>query len=639
MSSSTDENLSDGDNATGLNSIPTIDVVGADDDEDAPSPHSVAQDSENDRQCQHSQALHGAGAFEARETGHSGGERDAGSRGVPQILTDDATPPASVGASPTSPTHPQPQSILLDVPSTRARSGSGSGNSVSFSLQSRSPSPSPSRPDDASYLTTPPSPTLSTQSTPSSVGPFATSLALRDNRPDAHNNGLNSLQLLSPDSPTHGHMRKGSAATFTSTLAGTEGEPGSPSSPTGQLGVHHSLDGYPNSHQSHSRRTSITIAAPATPFADDDDASPTKVKKLSSDDAKDAENGTTKISLSDEDDTMMDTGPFPREFTPLTLAKLVDPKSIPSLEALGGIEGVLKGLGTDPKRGLCGLSTSSPDGTPPSSTFTASFAERQRVYGHNLLPTRRSKTLLALMWIAMKDKVLILLSIAAVISFALGMFQDFGTPRETFSCGNGETCTEPPVDWIEGVAIMVAVAIVVIVGSLNDWQKEKQFKALNEKKEDRTVKVIRDGNEKVINTKVRYFFFAPCALAPNISFQELVVGDVALLEPGEIVPADGVFLQGHNVRCDESGITGESDGIKKLSYADCIAQEAAGHLSSHTDCFVISGSKVLEGVGSYVVIAVGTKSFNGRIMMGLFLLMPSLDISLICSFHSFTYGQ
>ena len=49
---------------------------------------------------------------------------------------------------------------------------------------------------------------------------------------------------------------------------------------------------------------------------------------------------------------------------------------------------------------------------------------------------------------------------------------------------------------------MVAIVIVVVVGSVNDWQKEKQFKALNEKKEDRTVKVIRDGAEKVINTKV-----------------------------------------------------------------------------------------------------------------------------------------
>jgi Ca2+-transporting ATPase len=96
-----------------------------------------------------------------------------------------------------------------------------------------------------------------------------------------------------------------------------------------------------------------------------------------------------------------------------------------------------------------------------------------------------------------------------------------------------------------------------------------------------------------------------------------VVGDIALLEPGEIVPCDGIFLSGHNVKCDESGATGESDAIKKLTYDECIAyRKDHGEEQAHTDCFVVSGSKVLEGVGSYVVVAVGTKSFNGRIMMG-----------------------
>jgi Ca2+-transporting ATPase len=103
-----------------------------------------------------------------------------------------------------------------------------------------------------------------------------------------------------------------------------------------------------------------------------------------------------------------------------------------------------------------------------------------------------------------------------VISLALGLFQDFGTPRKD---------GEPPVDWVEGVAIMIAVAIVVsgsallsildvtivvaqvIVGSLNDWQKERQFKTLNERKEERGVKVIRDGVEKVIDVKVRLLLF------------------------------------------------------------------------------------------------------------------------------------
>lgn len=157
------------------------------------------------------------------------------------------------------------------------------------------------------------------------------------------------------------------------------------------------------------------------------------------------------------------------------------------------------------------------------------------------------------------------------------------------------------MEWIEGVAILVAVLIVVLVGSLNDWQKEKQFKKLSDKRDDRTVKVIRDGNEQIINTR------------------ELLVGDVALLEPGEVVPVDGIFLEGHSVRCDESGATGESDAIKKSTYAECLheQQNLEPGRRAKLDCFMISGAKVLEGAGKYVVIAVGTHSFNGRIMMSM----------------------
>jgi Ca2+-transporting ATPase len=102
-----------------------------------------------------------------------------------------------------------------------------------------------------------------------------------------------------------------------------------------------------------------------------------------------------------------------------------------------------------------------------------------------------------------------------------------------------------------------------------------------------------------------------------INVKEIVVGDIALLEPGEIIPVDGVFLRGHGVRCDESGATGESDAIKKFSYDECLAErdELKPGQKAKKDCFLISGAKVLEGVGEYVVIAVGTKSFHGRIMM------------------------
>lgn len=120
---------------------------------------------------------------------------------------------------------------------------------------------------------------------------------------------------------------------------------------------------------------------------------------------------------------------------------------------------------------------------------------------------------------------------------------------------------------------MVAIFIVVTVGSLNDWQKELQFKKLNAKKEDRSVKCIRGGVEQLM------------------SVHDVVVGDVLILEPGEIVPVDGLFLEGHNVKCDESSATGESDAIRKLSQAE-LAQPGA---SKKADSFIISGSKVLEG--------------------------------------------
>ena len=113
-----------------------------------------------------------------------------------------------------------------------------------------------------------------------------------------------------------------------------------------------------------------------------------------------------------------------------------------------------------------------------------------------------------------------------------------------------------------------------------------------------------------------------------IGLQDVVVDDIALLAPGEIIPCDGIFLSGHNVTCDEAATTGETAIVKKALFSRCIALKQA-HLQrvvdvinygstpkdtsgQHTDCFIVSGSKVLEGVGRYVVVAVGTKS---QIMM------------------------
>ena len=134
-----------------------------------------------------------------------------------------------------------------------------------------------------------------------------------------------------------------------------------------------------------------------------------------------------------------------------------------------------------------------------------------------------------------------------------------------------------------------------MVGSLNDYQKELQFRKLNAQKEARNVKCIRDGQERLM------------------SIYDIVVGDVLRLEPGEVVPVDGVFIGGHNVKCDESSATGESDLIKKSTVEECLAQKKGGKM----DPFLLSGSKVDEGSGTYICTSVGMRSFEGKIRMGL----------------------
>ncbi|WFD07628.1 P-type Ca(2+) transporter [Malassezia vespertilionis] len=287
----------------------------------------------------------------------------------------------------------------------------------------------------------------------------------------------------------------------------------------------------------------------------------------------------------------MDPAPF--LFSSSELCSLIDPEDIDRLHNMGGTAGLMKGLETDPNMGLC---TDKCEGTM--------LDERRRVYGSNNLPQRKSKSLPMLMWLALQDKVLILLIVAAIVSLALGLYQDIPRPKERIPCLNPppgfDDCQKPSVDWVEGVAIMVAVVIVDLVGSLNDWQKERQFRALDAKKDTRDVSVLRNGNKTLID------------------IHDVLVGDIIYVEPGDMVDFDGVVLKGYNVKCDESSVTGESDMIAKVSYDDYMEDLASQEASTkHKSCFMISGSKVNEGIGEYVVTAVGPLTFYGKLMLSL----------------------
>jgi len=78
--------------------------------------------------------------------------------------------------------------------------------------------------------------------------------------------------------------------------------------------------------------------------------------------------------------------------------------------------------------------------------------------------------------------------------------------------------------------------------------------------------------------------------------------------------------EGHNIRADESAATGESDALKKVPVEYALSCTEPGAKFSHKyDPFILSGSKVLEGVGKYAVTAVGKNSYHGRTMMCTFL--------------------
>ncbi|KAF9093908.1 hypothetical protein BGX23_002745 [Mortierella sp. AD031] len=243
---------------------------------------------------------------------------------------------------------------------------------------------------------------------------------------------------------------------------------------------------------------------------------------------------------------------------------------------LGGIEQICKALKVDPKVGLQSDETfGSSSSSYGKSLDQPKFAARSQAFGRNVLPTVESASFFTLVKQAYDDRTLILLSIAAFVSLGVSIYEDYGPHHDP---------DEPRVGWIEGVAILAAVAAVVFTNAINDYQKERQFRKLNAKKDDRCVKLLRDGREQEINVK------------------EVQVGDVLLMEPGDLLAVDGIILKSHNITCDESSATGESDAMKK---------------DTTERCYVISGSKVLDGSGSMLVTAVGTNSFFGKTMMAM----------------------
>ncbi|XP_061488227.1 plasma membrane calcium-transporting ATPase 4 isoform X4 [Rhineura floridana] len=238
-------------------------------------------------------------------------------------------------------------------------------------------------------------------------------------------------------------------------------------------------------------------------------------------------------------------------------------------DTYGGVHNICKRLKTSPVEGL--------SGNP------ADLEKRRQAFGQNFIPPKKAKTFLQLVWEALQDVTLIILEIAAIISLCLSFYRPPGGDSEL--CGQAvagaEDEGEAQAGWIEGAAILFSVIIVVLVTAFNDWSKEKQFRGLQSRiEQEQKFTVIRKG--QVI----------------QIPVAEIVVGDIAQIKYGDLLPADGILIQGNDLKIDESSLTGESDQVKK---------------SLDKDPMLLSGTHVMEGSGRMVVTAVGINSQTGII--------------------------
>uniref|UniRef100_A0A674GMZ2 Calcium-transporting ATPase n=1 Tax=Taeniopygia guttata TaxID=59729 RepID=A0A674GMZ2_TAEGU len=252
------------------------------------------------------------------------------------------------------------------------------------------------------------------------------------------------------------------------------------------------------------------------------------------------------------------------------LMELRGPEALLRLQRdLGGVPGLCRRLRTSPTDGLS-------EGPPE-------LERRRRVFGRNWIPPRRPKSFAALVWEALQDVTLVILEVAALVSLGLSFYAPPSAADEACgqASGGAEDEGEAAAGWIEGAAILLSVACVVLVTASNDWSKERQFRGLQSRlQREQRAAVLRGGR------------------LAQLPVADLVVGDVVQVKYGDLLPADGVLIQGNDLKIDESALTGESDHVRK---------------APDKDPLLLSGTHVMEGSGRMVVTAVGVNSQSGII--------------------------
>ena len=210
---------------------------------------------------------------------------------------------------------------------------------------------------------------------------------------------------------------------------------------------------------------------------------------------------------------------------------------------------VLSGLETDGDRGL---------------TSTESVS-RLELFGPNKIPEQQTTTAWERLWEQINSMIIYILIVGAAISFAF----------------------DHPIDGI------VIIGVVVINVGLGYYMESQAVGATNALKNmmSAAALAIRDGEKE------------------NVDSLTLTPGDIILVQPGDVVPADARILKQSNLQVMEAALTGESHAIMKDVASN--AEVTAG--LADRKCIVFSGSQVLKGTATCVVIAIGADCEIGKI--------------------------
>ena len=201
--------------------------------------------------------------------------------------------------------------------------------------------------------------------------------------------------------------------------------------------------------------------------------------------------------------------------------------------------------------------------------------QRLAKYGPNKLKEGEKPSLLQRFLTQLKDPMLIILLIAAAVSAVTG-----------FMAGENEMA--------EVVIILAVVLLNAILGVVQESKAEAAIEAL-QTMTAATCKVLRDGKMVVLHS------------------DELVPGDVVLLEAGDAVPADGRIIENASLKIEEAALTGESVPVNKALEALGLAegQEDVPLGDRKNMCYM--GSTVVYGRGKAVIVATGMDTEMGKI--------------------------